>query len=134
MLFFFFKQKTAYEMRISDWSSDVCSSDLGADVVRVRHTILHEPHRRGLEFAIGLFEAGGEIGERPVLGGGAFAIDDREKCLHRAAAILGELAADKVHPLAAVGAFIGHGEERKDVVWGKGVVVRVEFGGGRIRK
>src|SRR3546814_4068311 len=26
---FFFKQKTAYEMRISDWSSDVCSSDLG---------------------------------------------------------------------------------------------------------
>src|SRR3546814_11536685 len=28
--FFFFKQKTAYEMRISDWSSDVCSSDLGA--------------------------------------------------------------------------------------------------------
>src|SRR3546814_13188346 len=28
-VFFFFKQKTAYEMRISDWSSDVCSSDLG---------------------------------------------------------------------------------------------------------
>src|SRR3546814_1844790 len=27
-VFFFFKQKTAYEMRISDWSSDVCSSDL----------------------------------------------------------------------------------------------------------
>src|SRR3546814_18325306 len=29
--FFFFKQKTAYEMRISDWSSDVCSSDLLID-------------------------------------------------------------------------------------------------------
>src|SRR3546814_6906073 len=28
LLLFFFKQKTAYEMRISDWSSDVCSSDL----------------------------------------------------------------------------------------------------------
>src|SRR3546814_2046394 len=28
LAFFFFKQKTAYEMRISDWSSDVCSSDL----------------------------------------------------------------------------------------------------------
>src|SRR3546814_4115043 len=28
LYFFFFKQKTAYEMRISDWSSDVCSSDL----------------------------------------------------------------------------------------------------------
>src|SRR3546814_5536380 len=32
LLFFFFKQKTAYEMRISDWSSDVCSSDLCAIV------------------------------------------------------------------------------------------------------
>src|SRR3546814_7368621 len=32
VLFFFFKQKTAYEMRISDWSSDVCSSDLAAGV------------------------------------------------------------------------------------------------------
>src|SRR3546814_18334396 len=32
MIFFFFKQKTAYEMRISDWSSDVCSSDLRAAV------------------------------------------------------------------------------------------------------
>src|SRR3546814_6017194 len=31
VLFFFFKQKTAYEMRISDWSSDVCSSDLKLD-------------------------------------------------------------------------------------------------------
>src|SRR3546814_1797618 len=31
VFFFFFKQKTAYEMRISDWSSDVCSSDLISD-------------------------------------------------------------------------------------------------------
>src|SRR3546814_7058824 len=31
--FFFFKQKTAYEMRISDWSSDVCSSDLRPPVI-----------------------------------------------------------------------------------------------------
>src|SRR3546814_7191476 len=37
--FFFFKQKTAYEMRISDWSSDVCSSDLRVDrdIARSRH-------------------------------------------------------------------------------------------------
>src|SRR3546814_6412472 len=35
IMFFFFKQKTAYEMRISDWSSDLCSSDLlGRDVLR----------------------------------------------------------------------------------------------------
>src|SRR3546814_283940 len=39
VVFFFFKQKTAYEMRISDWSSDVCSSDLvgyvGRDVEQI---------------------------------------------------------------------------------------------------
>src|SRR3546814_7333663 len=34
LLFFFFKQKTAYELRISDWSSDVCSSDLAAEVLK----------------------------------------------------------------------------------------------------
>src|SRR3546814_6248740 len=67
VLCFFFKQKTAYEMRISDWSSDVCSSDLvGGEVVEVgatgevaRHpavgrldrdtdavVLAHEQHRR----------------------------------------------------------------------------------------
>src|SRR3546814_5135213 len=35
LFFVFFKQKTAYEMRISDWSSDVCSSDLGLSLVTV---------------------------------------------------------------------------------------------------
>src|SRR3546814_3703486 len=34
--FFFFKQKTAYELRISDWSSDVCSSDLAGLAVPIR--------------------------------------------------------------------------------------------------
>src|SRR3546814_20094394 len=34
LLFFFFKQKAAYEMRISDWSSDVCSSDLCSAISR----------------------------------------------------------------------------------------------------
>src|SRR3546814_4660279 len=40
VFFFFFKQKTAYEMRISDWSSDVCSSDLPGrphfEIIRLR--------------------------------------------------------------------------------------------------
>src|SRR3546814_9927018 len=35
VFFFFFKQKTAYEMRISDWSSDVCSSDLLPSILGV---------------------------------------------------------------------------------------------------
>src|SRR3546814_14598502 len=37
--FFFFNQNTAYEMRISDWSSDVCSSDLAGDAGARRHRI-----------------------------------------------------------------------------------------------
>src|SRR3546814_1183285 len=36
-VFFFFKQKTAYEMRISDWSSDVCSSDLVGRELAIQH-------------------------------------------------------------------------------------------------
>src|SRR3546814_6586849 len=40
--FFFFKQKTAYEMRISDWSSDVCSSDLGESHAVVAQVVLKE--------------------------------------------------------------------------------------------
>src|SRR3546814_5325672 len=42
LLFFFFKQKTAYEMRISDWSSDVCSSDL------TKRFVLHGTQRLSL--------------------------------------------------------------------------------------
>src|SRR3546814_19880582 len=44
VLVFFFKQKTAYEMRISDWSSDVCSSDLHDYEVKMRsiHRFIEE--------------------------------------------------------------------------------------------
>src|SRR3546814_9152672 len=42
MCFFFFKQKTAYEMRISDWSSDVCSSDLIDTGSRMDEVIFEE--------------------------------------------------------------------------------------------
>src|SRR3546814_12985991 len=51
---FFFKQKTAYEMRISDWSSDVCSSDLR----NVRR-------RPGREHVARLLHRGGRRGDRP---------------------------------------------------------------------
>src|SRR3546814_175769 len=37
--FFFFKQKTAYEMRISDWSSDVCSSDLNKQLIKLKENM-----------------------------------------------------------------------------------------------
>src|SRR3546814_6119371 len=61
--FFFFKQKTAYEMRISDWSSDVCSSDL---------------ERRGLLNVAGArLRVGGRRIER--LGGILSQSDDRDE-------------------------------------------------------
>src|SRR3546814_12608974 len=60
MVVFFFKQKTAYEMRISDWSSDVCSSDLAA------HGIRHDPGQdRSLHLCGG---RAGRTGEGPQRG------------------------------------------------------------------
>src|SRR3546814_7601694 len=81
VLFFFFKQKTAYEMRISDWSSDVCSSDLmPADVkvteryvaalqyglARIRQEgrraldlrLIHELHAQLMQDEVGRFPVG----------------------------------------------------------------------------
>src|SRR3546814_1907732 len=65
-IFCFFKQKTAYELRISDWSSDVCSSDLDEDDAAVRRTQEapreHRHRGYGLRFARAI---------RPVHGGRA---------------------------------------------------------------
>src|SRR3546814_3311147 len=52
MLIFFFKQKTAYEMRISDWSSDVCSSDLRGERRHGLGQARHQPAAEGAKFAI----------------------------------------------------------------------------------
>src|SRR3546814_3915399 len=46
-VFFFFKQKTEYDMRISDWSSDVCSSDLLVVGSAVREVQAHDIDARG---------------------------------------------------------------------------------------
>src|SRR3546814_3823583 len=57
LVFFVFKQKTAYEMRISDWSSDVCSSDLiaTADSIDVREALVKELiFSAGLPFVVAL--------------------------------------------------------------------------------
>src|SRR3546814_7952642 len=49
-MFFFFKQKTAYVLRISDWSSDVCSSDLhGLDDALARQALAQEGERVRLQ-------------------------------------------------------------------------------------
>src|SRR3546814_4951144 len=50
LIFFFFKQKTAYEMRISDWSSDVCSSDLAAGFRIVGHLVFKKRYASSARF------------------------------------------------------------------------------------
>src|SRR3546814_17215788 len=60
LLFFFFKQKTAYEMRISDWSSDVCSSDLlAANLTRIA-----APSRAKTAYSEGIQRRGRLAGSR----------------------------------------------------------------------
>src|SRR3546814_8417027 len=91
--FFFFKQKTAYEMRISDWSSDVCSSDLLGRVG------IGEGHRQadaigGLRqrVAVAEYDDVGVMGAVHRVGAqfrpdaGRFARDQREPGAHRSAA------------------------------------------------
>src|SRR3546814_530175 len=60
--FFFFKQKTAYEMRISDWSSDVCSSDLPMSRALAREAATAEDRlRRDPELAAIFFKPDGTL-------------------------------------------------------------------------
>src|SRR3546814_13463648 len=100
--FFFFKQKTAYEMRISDWSSDVCSSDLldhvlggqRLEIQPVRGVVVG---RHGLRVAVD--HDGLEAGLRERVGGMHAAIVELDAL---AAAVR---AAAEDHPLAAVPRF-----------------------------
>src|SRR3546814_16800827 len=70
VIVFFFKQKTAYEMRISDWSSDVCSSDLAFVAQIVGHAVLAGAAAQGLD-QIGNLQIGEDLG-----GGGAGDVED----------------------------------------------------------
>src|SRR3546814_5652909 len=67
---FFFKQKTAYELRISDWSSDVCSSDLRGDDGRQRRLRAEGGEEQRDAHVAGIGEGGGE----GVQAGGAEAV------------------------------------------------------------
>src|SRR3546814_12798254 len=111
---FFFKQKTAYEMRISDWSSDVCSSDL-------------RPPRRS---------AGPR--RRP---GRGLRPSPRRPCPRDVPCVRASLGptgsythTTRENRVAAPAGFRKDGAERKSVVAGKSVSVRVDLGGRRIIK
>src|SRR3546814_2111699 len=83
VIFFFFKQKTAYEMRISDWSSDVCSSDLrpsgpGAVADGRRHRVpVAQPGYRGRHMAEAGEVEGGFLTDCDCLAGAAEAAPAR---------------------------------------------------------
>src|SRR3546814_19932906 len=105
LLFFFFKQKTAYEMRISDWSSDVCSSDLLRRIAELLG-------RRGnhLDDAGDVVDPGGDR-------------LDAARRLPRHGLPAADLYRDVLRRL-----------DRKSVVSGKSVSVRVDLGGRRFIK
>src|SRR3546814_20545143 len=116
LLFFFFKQKTAYEMRISDWSSDVCSSDLADAVVLSALDSI----------AWALNVRGGDVAHTPVALAYAIVSADGTADLY--------VAPDKLTD--AVRQHLGHAVrlDRKSVVKGKSVSVRVDLGGSRLLK
>src|SRR3546814_10269555 len=108
LCFFFFKQKTAYEMRISDWSSDVCSSDLPVDCGPDDRPAGAADHRAPFGPYLG-----------PLWAAQTLFLHRRADCQHG--------AVRDAQFASAVG-------DRKSVGSGKGVSVRVDLGGRRIIK
>src|SRR3546814_16262109 len=109
---FFFKQKTAYEMRISDWSSDVCSSDLLPGRFRRR---LPAAAGRGIPrpapFRAHLLQPVGDVGGRHCADRDSHGLLHGRRCLRAGGVRRGE---------------------RKSVVLGRGGSEGVARGGGRI--
>src|SRR3546814_12728934 len=129
MSFFFFKQKTAYEMRISDWSSDVCSSDLPEAMVAMRRARLAVP---GPEIAARDRSAGPPRRLDPVLDHRVEAVaPGRRRAGGIGLAVAGE-AELLDHPrLAKRFGAASVGVDRESVGAGKGGAVRVDPGGAR---
>src|SRR3546814_18806235 len=129
--FFFFKQKTAYEMRISDWSSDVCSSDLIVPasrlVVPVSETRV-PPGERGSQFSARSRPASPVpegISETMSDASSVMPADDRLRADPKR-------LARWCHPVRSEPTFpFG---DRKSVDVGKSVSVRVALGGRRVVK
>src|SRR3546814_3623370 len=110
-MFLFFKQKTAYEMRISDWSSDVCSSDLfdarwqrlrnliklGRYVLRHDTTVFVDEHEVGADhrfLAVPAACAGAQIAANPDIGD--LAVSDRHASARRCNRVPDLI--DRTHP------------------------------------
>src|SRR3546814_17289668 len=126
MLFLvFFKQKTAYEMRISDWSSDVCSSDL-ADAVQPARDLISIVVARIVEFSAGVELGHDDLGRRDAFflvdsgRDAAAVILDRDRAVgverdQNPVAMPGERLVDRVfgnleHPVVAARSVVGVAE------------------------
>src|SRR3546814_16515096 len=124
LFFFFFKQKTAYEMRISDWSSDVCSSDLALDR-RARKL-----DRRDARRARRSFQGARRYGRRS---------DSNRRARHQMGRQIGRgrgrrMARDSRKNPRRRHIDLRNPEDRNSVVKGKSVSVRVDLGGRRFIK
>src|SRR3546814_16803648 len=107
-MFFFFKQKTAYEVRISDWSSDVCSSDLVPDA---GHGTAGDHHRRHLPLDYPLLHSHGDLA-------------DHHHGVPRDRPVAAEPVYGQMKEVRR--------RDRKSGGYGKSVPVRVDHGGRRI--
>src|SRR3546814_2605189 len=107
---FFFKQKTAYEVRISDWSSDVCSSDLCARVIA--HQAKKLGHKVSLakagsySSALGAKRALAKVGYATL----SEALDAHLPRIAPASALLGDIIEiEGDGPLGSMGVYVGNG-------------------------
>src|SRR3546814_20568265 len=122
MCFFFFKQKTSYEMRISDCSSDVCSSDLVVEVVRdAAGELTHGLHLLRLR----------ELHLEALLLGH---VDEVQHELRRRIRLAPQRAFALSQQIDRDGRGGASGDDRKGVVSGKSESVGVGLGGGGIIK
>src|SRR3546814_1048831 len=109
---FFFKQKTAYEMRISDWSSDVCSSDLGGRRTNAERTVITaiDDAGRDVQCALEFAQRAGDFIVQTTAGA----------TIENLGPVIGQIAAARLPQLAAGdrigGAGIQMAVDRKSVV------------------
>src|SRR3546814_13082902 len=135
-LFFFFKQKTAYEMRISDWSSDVCSSDLVSPALAGRVVLQMDqatPAHQGVLRHFG--QCGEDAGLDRRLG---LRVDrHRAQALRLPGQVVRMATDSEGHAVRAnpagrdVCSACATPLDRQSVVLGKGVAIRVTAVGGR---
>src|SRR3546814_11605912 len=121
---FFFKQKTAYEMRISDWSSDVCSSDLPLSALdaKVRVHLRHQIKELQRKLGVTTIMVTHDQEE-------ALSMADRIVVMNHG--VIEQIGTPTDIYRAPTSLFVADFIDRKSVVWGKSVSVRVDLGGRR---